>query len=439
MNNFKKYPSYKDSENEWIGNIPDHWDSLLLNFAFKENKEKNKGSIKSNILSLSYGELIIKKGQENFGLIPESFDTYQIINPGYLVFRFTDLQNDQKSLRVGHANLRGIITSAYLGLIPRDNRIHSKYFYYLFHSLDIKKYFYSFGGGVRLSLDWSTLKKNKYPLPPYPEQTAIANFLDKKTTEIKEFIALKERTIELLKERKMAIINQAVTKGLDPTVEMKDSGIEWLGEIPKHWEKVRIGHYVNVFRGASPRPAGDPTLFGGDFIPWITVSEVTKKGEKYLHETETYLTQLGAKQSRIVLPEMLLLSNSGASLGVPKITLIKGCFNDGSVAFNKYSTKLLRDFLYHFFNSHTEIYRKEMAGYGQPNLNTDIIKSTKIPLPPIDEQIRICAFIDHKTEEFNEIIEQTEREIEVIKEYQQSLISEVVTGKVDVRENKQVL
>jgi type I restriction enzyme S subunit len=170
---------------------------------------------------------------------------------------------------------------------------------------------------------------------------------------------------------------------------MKDSGIEWLGEVPKHWKVARIGHYTQLIRGASPRPAGDSRYFGGDFMPWITVGEVTNGDDKFVLSTENYLTKEGSEQSRIIYPETLLLSNSGATLGVPKISKITGCINDGSVAFISLSNQLERDYLFYFFKTHTETYRQEMSGYGQPNLNTDIIKSTKIPLPPISEQIQI--------------------------------------------------
>jgi type I restriction enzyme S subunit len=430
MNNFKKYPSYKDSEIEWLGEIPNHWDLVKGKWEWrKENRSVRKDD--GIVTAFRDGQVTLRSNRREDGFTMANLEHgYQGIRKGDLVIHGMDAFAGA----IGVSDSDGKSTPVYSACTPKKGS--SPFFFsYLLKEMSRTGWIESLAKGIRersTEFKYPQFSILEYPIPPLPEQTAIANYLDKKTAEIKEFIALKERTIELLKERKMAIINQAVTKGLDPTVEMKDSGIEWLGEIPKHWEKVRIGHYVNVFRGASPRPAGDPALFGGDFMPWITVSEVTKKGEKYLLETETFLTRMGAKQSRTVLPEMLLLSNSGASLGVPKITLIKGCFNDGSVAFDKYNNKLQRDFLYHFFNSHTEIYRREMAGYGQPNLNTDIIKSTKIPLAPLEEQRSICNYIDSKTEEFNEIIKQTKKEIQLIKEYQQSLISEVVTGKVDV-------
>ena len=211
---------------------------------------------------------------------------------------------------------------------------------------------------------------------------------------------------------------------------MKDSGVEWLGEIPEHWEVRKIGHITKVIRGASPRPAGDPLLFNGDFLPWITVKEVTNAIGRFITSTETYLTELGSFQTRVLEPETLILSNSGATLGVPRITLIRGGINDGSVAF--LNLNIERDFLYYFFTTHTNIYREEASGYGQPNLNTEIVKSTKVPLPSVNEQIEIIKFIEKELIRFDLIINKSRQEIELLKEYKTALISEVVTGKVDV-------
>jgi len=207
----------------------------------------------------------------------------------------------------------------------------------------------------------------------------------------------------------------------------KDSEIEWIGKIPKDWIIGKLGHYSTIVRGGSPRPAGDPKYFGGDFMPWITVAEVTKGNDKFLYETKKYLTEEGSKQSRIVYPETLLLSNSGATLGVPKIIKIKGCINDGSVAFIDYSPKLTRDFLYCFFITHTQIYRDEMKGSGQPNLNTDIIKSTPIPIPTRAEQIKIIEYIDYQLKLINQLITKKQKLVELLQEQRQALINEAVT------------
>ncbi len=437
MSSYKSYPAYQESGLDVLGPVPDHWDKVLLNYFFKENKEKNKGNIESHVLSLSYGKVISKKGKENFGLIPESFETYQIINQDYLVFRFTDLQNDHKSLRVGYAEFRGIITSAYLGLKAQSEKVLPKYYYYLFHSLDIKKYFYGFGGGVRLSLDWSTLSKIKYPLPPKPEQTAIAQFLDRKTAEIKAFIELKEKTIALLKERKTAIINQAVTKGLDPNVEMKDSGIEWLGEIPKHWEVKKLKYISKI------NPSKSSSRFSKNsdqkvvFLPMERVSEngeisnEIKRPIKEVWEGFTYFEKYD-----VLLAKITPCFENGKGAYLNDLDSEVGF---GTTEFHVFRPNLnivLADFFYNIIQSEMfmTLGEENMVGSaGQKRVPNSFISNFEAAFPSIKEQNEIVEYIDRTNSEIDQSITQAKKEIALIKEYQQSLISDAVTGKIDVR------
>lgn len=207
----------------------------------------------------------------------------------------------------------------------------------------------------------------------------------------------------------------------------KPSHIDWIGNIPQHWEIIKLGHYTYIVRGASPRPAGDPNLFEGDFIHWITVKEITNGSGKYVTSTDTFLTEEGMKQSRIVEPETLVISNSGATLGVPKILKIKGCINDGSVAFTSIKEKLYRDYTYYFLFSQTELLREQQSGYGQPNLNTDIIANIKLPLPPISEQQAIAIYLDQKTALIDELIAKKQRKIDLLKEQRTAIINHAVT------------
>ena len=211
---------------------------------------------------------------------------------------------------------------------------------------------------------------------------------------------------------------------------MKDSGVEWIGQMPTSWDCTTVGMIATVVRGASPRPAGDPLYFNGNDVPWITVAEVTKGDGKYVDGTETFLTFEGAKQSRIVEEGTLLLSNSGATLGVPKITRIRGCINDGSVAF--YNLSINQEFLLYLFKGRTFELRKQMQGYGQPNLNTTIVKGIEVPLPTELEQKTIVDFLDQKCTAIEKTIEDREKAIEKLREYKKSLIYEVVTGKKEV-------
>ena len=219
-------------------------------------------------------------------------------------------------------------------------------------------------------------------------------------------------------------------KALDKSVPLKDSGIEWIGKIPQHWDVLSLARITNIVRGASPRPAGAPMYFCGNFCPWITVAEVTKDDSKYIFETEEYLTELGVQHSKLIDENTFLLSNSGATLGVPKITKIKGCINDGSLAFLDISCNM--DYLYYVLKSRTNEFRKQMQGYGQPNLNTTIVKAFKICLPSTNEQIQIAEYLDKKCSEIDKAIGDKQQVIEKFTEYKKSLIYECVTGKKKV-------
>ena len=194
----------------------------------------------NNLLSLSYGNIIRKDINTSDGLLPESFEGYNVIDDGDIILRLTDLQNDQKSLRVGLSHEKGIVTSAYVTLRKRNPAMNSQFFYYLIHSYDVRKGFYGMGAGVRQGLNFAGVRKIMLTLPSVDEQTAIAAFLGKKITQVDNLIANVQAQIEKLKAYKQSLITEVVTKGLDPTVPMKDSGVEWIGEIPAHWEVTRI-------------------------------------------------------------------------------------------------------------------------------------------------------------------------------------------------------
>ena len=200
----------KDSKIDWIGQIPEHWEVKRVGDMTIKNTLKNKGMVENNLLSLSYGSIIKKNINTSLGLLPESFETYQILKNGYIILRLTDLQNDKKSLRVGYVKEPGIITSAYLGLIP-DINTYSKYLYLLLHSYDISKIFYWFGGGLRSTMRFDDIKVIPVVLPPLQEQKEIANYLDEKTSQIDEIVSSIDRQVEKLREFRKTLINDVVT------------------------------------------------------------------------------------------------------------------------------------------------------------------------------------------------------------------------------------
>ena len=192
----------------WMKEIPEHWECVKLKMFCQDNKEKNKGNIESCVLSLSYGNIIVKKNV-NFGLVPENYDSYQIVNPGNIILRLTDLQNDHKSLRTGLVKNRGIITSAYVGLIVKN--MNSEYTQLILHSYDVMKVFYGMGGGLRQSMSYTDIANVYIPVPPLSEQEQIVSYLDAKCAKIDKLIANITKEIERIKEYKQRLISDVVT------------------------------------------------------------------------------------------------------------------------------------------------------------------------------------------------------------------------------------
>ena len=234
----RPYPEYKESRLPWLGLVPGHWDTRPAFGAFVPNHERNHGMKEKTVLSLSYGRIVIKPAEKLHGLVPESFETYQIVNPGDIVLRTTDLQNDHTSLRVGMVRDRGIITSAYLALRVNTG-VSPDFGFQSLNVWDTSKAIYGYGSGLRQNLDFSHFKRMPVAVPPPTEQAAIVRFLDWANGRLERAIRAKRKVIALLNEQKQTIVHRAVTRGLDPSVALKPSGIPWLDDIPQHWRTVR--------------------------------------------------------------------------------------------------------------------------------------------------------------------------------------------------------
>lgn len=228
----KPYEKYQNTEYDWLGLIPLHWQWLYLSQTCTEKKQiKNTGNIEKKVLSLSYGKIVPRKNVD-LGLAPKDYSSYQIVDKNDIILRLTDLQNDKKSLRTGLVKERGIITSAYTCLKPFQN---AAYLQYLLHSYDTQKVFYGMGGGVRQSIGYKDIRNIRIPFPPREEQDQIVRFLDWKLAKINKLIRAKKKQIALFNEQRQAIINNVVTKGLDSHAKLKESGISGLGSIPSTW------------------------------------------------------------------------------------------------------------------------------------------------------------------------------------------------------------
>ncbi len=262
-----KYPELVDSGIDWLGEIPRHWELLANKHIFKLKKNQvGKNSSKYTLLSLTLNG-VIKRDMENpQGKFPAEFDTYQEVHSGDIIFCLFDVEETPRC--VGLSDYNGMITGAYTVLETND-KFNQRFLYYFYLNLDNDKRLRPLYTGLRNTISKDNFFAFKSFVPPLHEQTAIAAFLDKKTALIDQAIEIKQKQIELLKERKQIIIQKAVTRGLNPNVKMKDSGVEWIGEIPEHWE-------VNKFKKLLKKNG----LIRGPFGSALQTSFFTERGYK---------------------------------------------------------------------------------------------------------------------------------------------------------------
>lgn len=444
---YRAVEEMKDSGVKWLGEIPKEWNIRPLNTVFIENKKQNKRGLESNVLSLSYGNIIQRDVENNFGLLPASFNTYQIVKEQDLVFRLTDLQNDKKSLRVGLVKEKGIITSAYLGLINNEDK-SNQFFYFLFHTYDLMKVYYNMGGGLRQTMAFEDMKKLPTIIPTKYDQQKIANFLDIKTKQFDSIISRKIQLIQKLEEAKKSLISEVVTgkvKIVDGEMvkrqsrEMKYSGVEWLGMIPMEWEVKKI-KFISSKIGSGKTPKGGSEIYQDEGIIFLRSQNVYDSGLRL--EDVVYIDKKIDKTmiNTRVKYEDVLLNITGASIGRCSIYLNKiypanvnqhVCIIrfDDKVAMKKLCLYILQ----------SELVQRQIMSYqtgaSREGLNFDEIKNISINLPKNRaEQLEIERFLSVKIKLIYNMIVKNELQIQKLKQAKQSMISEAVTGRIDLRE-----
>ncbi len=430
MRKLKTYNSYKPSGIGWIPSIPENWEIVDTKRCFKFPKEIVGNDFENyKVLSLSVNGVIFRNVASGAGKQHSDMGTYQIIRPDSIVLCLFDM--DVTPRIVGHSDKTGIITSAYVNIAPKEN-ISSKYYYYYFLLQDFNKYLFSQGTGIRTTLTRSQFGALKIALPPFEEQTAIARFLDYNMAKINRFIRKKKQLIKLLNEQKAAIINQAVTKGLDPNVKMKDSGIEWLGEIPEHWEWTYLRRFCQVYSGGTPS-RDNLSYWENGTIPWLASGEVNKR---FIYEADIFITEEGFNNSSAKwIPKgslVIALAGQGKTKGMVA-TIENSMTGNQSLAAVIPNKKILDYvFLSYYIESKYKLIRG-FVGDLRDGLNLSHIKSIPIPILPLDEQIKIANFIKNEHSVINTTITKIEKEIALVEEYKTALIAEAVTGKIDVR------
>lgn len=422
----KRYEKYKPTGIQWLPEIPEHWNIKYLFQVSHEHYISNKDIHHQNLLSLSYGKIVHKDINTTEGLLPASFDTYQIIEPGNIVFRFTDLQNDHKSLRVGLSKETGIITSAYIAVAVDKDYVLPEYFYYTLHSFDIKKLFYSMGSGLRQSLNYNGIRKLRLPIPPIDEQIKTIAYLDKRITLIEDCKCQRERELQTLNELKQAEIASVVTRGLNPDVPMKDSGIPWIGQIPSHWETMRIR---GLFKESDEKTVDE----SGTLLSLSQYSGITRKadaGKTGMFEAESTIGYKIVHPGQFVMNIMLAWNGSYAVSDLEGIISPAYCVFDFRLDCNKkYYDYLLRT------KAYCGAFKTQSRGIIDSRLRLYPYKfyAFKTLVPPIEEQNAIVEYIESKTNKIDTMIEALKAEIDRLTEYKQRLISDVVTGQIDVR------
>lgn len=437
MAKFKRYDSYKNSGVEWLGEIPSHWEMLKTKYVHKSIKFLNTNRICDNVLSLTLRGVVNNNIDNPEGLVPKDYATYQIFEKNDLVFKLIDLENISTS-RVGIVHEKGIMSSAYIRL-KIGKRSIPKFAYYYYYSLYINNVYNNIGCGVRSTLNPTDLLNIKFPLPPKDEQEKIALYLDEKIAKIDASISGKEKFIELLKEQKQIIINDAVTKGLNKNAKFKNSGVEWLGEIPSHWEILKLKFVGKIFAGLSDKKGDDFSKeFTSDkkpFIPFTNVCnnlKIDKNQMQYVKINPHEMQNKVREKDIIFLMSSETLEDIGkCSIYLEKEQLYLNSFCKG---FRPNLSRINAEFLNYLLQSKTYRNYFNLAGRGftRINIKQEYISNLCAILPPKDEQEKIVEYIENKISKIDKLLNLEQEYIKSLKEYKASLIDSVVTGKVKV-------
>ena len=429
-----------DIKHNWIGKVPNHWDVKRIKHLFHIKKEISEIPENEEVLSLTFGGIIKRDITTNEGQLPETYKGYTKIYPDDIVMNPMDLRSGW----VDRSKYEGIISPSYYVLNKNTESTDIGYFNYQFQRHYKERIFFPFGQGVSYDYRWGLGKETllNFPIivPPPSEQKQIVSFLDHKTLKIEELIEKTEQKVELLKEKRISLINHCVTKGLNPNVEMKDSGVEWIGEIPVGWDTKKLKYVL--------KKKPDNGIFKkkdefGDGVRLINVGDLYDENNFISQETldrvlvnESELEKYKAQNNNLFfVRSSLKLEGIGVSSIIDNLEeptvfechIIRIIPNQSTI--NPYYLKL-------YLNSN--LTRNRFISISQTvtmtTISQDHITSLEIVYPPIIEQRQIVEYLDEQTQKIDTTIEKEIQRIELLKEYRQSLISDVVTGKIDVRD-----
>lgn len=421
----------KDSGVEWIGEIPRDWRVLRNKNLFFEINERCLSGDDFQLLSVS----------EYYGVAPKidriedgDMITYAESLEGYKICKQDDIvMNIMLAWKraTGVSNFDGIISPAYCVYRAKKNA-NPHYYHYLFRTDVIINLFKQYSTGVidsRLRLYSDKFFSLPMIVPPIKEQLKISTYLDTICSRIDAIIAREQAVIKKLKDYKLSIITEAVTKGLNPDVPMKDSGVEWIGKIPKSWSTIKLKNTAEIMRGKfSHRPRNDPDYYDGKY-PFVQTGDVAR-ADKYLSHYSQTLNELGYSVSK-EFPQGSIVMTIAANVGDVAVLSFDACFPDSVVGFIP-NSNIHWNYLFYVLKAMKNQLMRNAIISTQMNLNIEIIKDETVPKVPYEEQLSIVKFLDEKNEKINYAITYKQSLITKLTEYKKSLIYEVVTGKKEV-------
>jgi type I restriction enzyme S subunit len=445
MGKYQAYPEYKDSGVEWLGEVPRHWGCFPLGALLEERGLLNRGPITENILSVMRDVGVIpydEKGDVG-NKKSDDIERYKVVMPGDLVVNSMNVIIGS----VGVSKYEGALSPVYLVLKPRNpKKTDNDFIGFIFSVKTFQKGLKRLGYGIldhRLRIPMDNLKKEYLPVPDFDEQTQIAAFLDRETAKIDRLIAKQEALIDLLKEKRQAVISHAVTKGLDPDAPMKDSGVEWLGEIPAHWEVTKFRRVLRKLeQGWSPEAANRPSQ---DDEKGVLKLSAVKNGKFNPQENKTLDDDLDLEKGLFLSKGDLLLTraNTPALVGdacvvsaVPKGKLMLCDLIYRLSLENGLLDEYACYWLISYFGRVQIVMDARGSSMTMAKISQEHIKAWMLPIPPTDEQRAIAAYLDEKLEKVDAAIDVVGNSIKLLQERRTALISAAVTGKIDVREEK---
>lgn len=439
MNNYQllitKYPFYKDSEVEWLGEVPEHWEIVRNKQIFKERNILSSTG-KENLLTVSHITGVTPRSEKNVNMfMAETMEGYKICHQGDLIINTMWAWMGA----LGTSNYFGICSPAYNVYMPLvSNSYNYQYFDYFFRTPNTIVEMTRNSKGIvssRLRLYAKEFFQIQVPLPPLSEQKAIANYLDTQTAQLDRKIDLLTQKVTLYRNLKQSLINETVTRGLDKSVPMKDSGVEWIGEVPEHWEVCRVKNIVKrIGNGVTPRGGSEVYIDSG--IPFLRSQNVYDDGLR-LENVSFIPVKIhdDMKNSQLKVGD-ILINITGASIGRSCIVPV-----DLGVANINQHIAFLR--IKHWFNAfYISLFFKsslaknyiqiEQSGASKEAFNLGQIANVLLVLPPLLEQKAIADYLDTKTAQIDKIIQTINTQIEKLKELRKTLINDVVTGKIKV-------